>query len=112
MSTATAPIPWAPTLEVTAESASATHVGHVRRRNEDALLVTPRLLAVADGMGGASAGDAASALAVATLRAIAGVADPAAALPAAVAAANAAVHSLSRASADLAGMGTTLTAAA
>jgi protein phosphatase len=112
MTTATAPIPWEPSLEAVAESASATHVGLVRQRNEDALLVTPRLLAVADGMGGANAGDAASRVAIEALRAIASVADPAAALPGAVVAANGAVHALSETSLELDGMGTTLTAAA
>jgi PPM family protein phosphatase len=112
MSTATAPIPWTPSLEATAESASATHVGRVRARNEDALLVTPRLLAVADGMGGANAGDAASRVAIETLRAVAAVADPAAALSGAVTAANGAVHALSATSPELDGMGTTVTAAA
>jgi serine/threonine protein phosphatase PrpC len=112
MSTATAPIPWVPSLEAVAESASATHVGRVRERNEDSLLVTPRLLAVADGMGGANAGDAASRVAIEVLRAIARVGDPAAALPGAVGAANGAVHALGATSPELAGMGTTLTAAA
>ena len=112
MSTATAPIPWSPTLEATTESASATHVGRVRTRNEDAVLVTPRLLAVADGMGGASAGDAASRLTVETLRAISSLGRPADALPGAVTAANAAVHALSSENPELEGMGTTVTAAA
>jgi len=112
MSAATAPIPWSPSLEATAESASATHVGRVRARNEDALLVTPRLLAVADGMGGANAGDAASRVTIETLRAVAAVADPGAALSGAVTAANGAVHKLGAASPELEGMGTTVTAAA
>src|ERR1044071_774814 len=54
-------------------SASSTHVGKVRRVNEDALLEHPQigLWAVADGVGGASAGDWASALTVQTLGRIA-----------------------------------------
>jgi serine/threonine-protein phosphatase Stp1 len=50
-------------------SASATHVGKVRKLNEDALLEHPQigLWAVADGVGGASAGDWASAFTVQSL---------------------------------------------
>lgn len=51
---------------------SRTETGHVRRRNEDALLVEPdaRVFAVADGLGGHPAGDLASATAVDRLRAV------------------------------------------
>jgi serine/threonine protein phosphatase PrpC len=51
------------------ESASATHVGLVRAINEDAVLGRPEigLWAVADGVGGADAGDRASAAIVAAL---------------------------------------------
>ncbi len=50
-------------------SASASDVGKVRKVNEDALLESPQigLWAVADGVGGASAGDWASAFTVQTL---------------------------------------------
>jgi protein phosphatase len=41
-----------------------THAGQRRRRNEDNKVVEPPLFAVADGMGGAQAGDLASQLAV------------------------------------------------
>lgn len=93
-------------------AASATHVGLRRPVNQDSVLVTPRVLAVADGMGGANAGEVASRLAVETVRAMAGVADPAAALGEAVRCANAAVHGLATSAPDLRGMGTTLTAVA
>ena len=46
------------------DAASRTHVGHVRRRNEDSLLQGQWLFAVADGLGGHVAGDVASATAI------------------------------------------------
>ena len=51
-----------------AETAGATDPGRVRRRNEDAYVCEPPLFAVADGMGGAQAGELASRLAAAALR--------------------------------------------
>ncbi|HTR33079.1 MAG TPA: Stp1/IreP family PP2C-type Ser/Thr phosphatase [Gaiellaceae bacterium] len=47
--------------------ASATDPGRKRRQNEDAFVVRPPLFAIADGMGGARAGEIASALAASAL---------------------------------------------
>jgi protein phosphatase len=47
--------------------ASASDTGRKRRRNEDAWVAAPPLFAVADGMGGAQAGEIASKLAAAAL---------------------------------------------
>lgn len=49
------------------QAGSATDVGLVRSNNQDRLLVAEPLYAVADGMGGAAAGEVASAIAVQTL---------------------------------------------
>lgn len=45
-----------------------TDIGRVRDHNEDTLLASPPVFAVADGMGGHEAGEVASSLAVATVR--------------------------------------------
>ena len=49
------------------EYARASDTGKKRRRNEDSYVVAPPLFAVADGMGGAQAGEVASKLAAAAL---------------------------------------------
>ena len=46
----------------------ATHPGRKRRHNEDTYVVEPPLFAVADGMGGANAGEVASGLAAGALK--------------------------------------------
>lgn len=84
-------------------------VGQVRRRNEDTLAVEPSkgIVVVADGMGGAPAGDLASALAVQEvirgLRAGEGMKE-------AIHRANRKLLEMVAAQPDLAGMGTTITA--
>jgi PPM family protein phosphatase len=52
---------------VLGHSAGATDTGRRRRRNEDAYVCEPPLFAIADGMGGAQAGEVASRLAAAVL---------------------------------------------
>ena len=92
---------------------AATDVGLVRRGNEDSHLVRPRLLAVADGMGGHLGGGTASAL---TVEALAQVADAEVLVPgdlaAAVDRANATVVRRADEDPALHGMGTTLTGVA
>ena len=51
-----------------ASRAALSDPGRKRRRNEDAYVVQPPLFAIADGMGGAQAGEVASQLAAAALR--------------------------------------------
>ncbi|WP_421015001.1 PP2C family protein-serine/threonine phosphatase, partial [Glutamicibacter creatinolyticus] len=48
-------------------AAGRTHVGMRRTENQDAILITPTVFAVADGMGGHEAGELASELATETL---------------------------------------------
>jgi protein phosphatase len=50
------------------QKAGETNPGRKRRRNEDSFVCDPPLFAVADGMGGAQAGEVASSLAAAALR--------------------------------------------
>ncbi len=54
-------------MTVVGAYAAKTDTGRKRRRNEDAFVLAPPLFAVADGMGGAQAGEVASKLAAAAL---------------------------------------------
>ena len=93
--------------------AAASDVGLLRDGNEDSVYAGPRLLAVADGMGGAAAGEVASSVTIATL---AGLDDDApgldliSALQVRVEAANRRLADLVRGDDALDGMGTTVTA--
>jgi serine/threonine protein phosphatase PrpC len=92
--------------------AGRTDTGRKRRRNEDAYVVAPPLFAVADGMGGAQAGEIASKLAAAALEDT----DPGRVTgPERVASlireANRRVHERSNTDPATSGMGTTMTVA-
>ncbi len=94
-----------------AEHWSGTDTGLQRRANEDSVLVRSPLFVVADGMGGAQAGEVASRLAVDTFKGgLSDGSDPEASLLAQVEQANARINELSHASIEHAGMGTTITA--
>jgi serine/threonine protein phosphatase PrpC len=89
---------------------SRTDLGRVRDSNEDAVLSSDHLAAVADGMGGHPGGEVASAVAVALVQA-AFTGRSLDELQAAVRAANRAIWDRAGASAELEGMGTTICAA-
>lgn len=93
------------------EQYTGTDTGLQRRANEDSLLARSPLFVVADGMGGAQAGEVASRLAVESFRD--GLGDPASPereLEEHALRANSRIHELSQSNAEQAGMGTTLTA--
>ena len=93
------------------EHAARTDVGREREGNEDSYLERPPLFAVADGMGGAAAGEIASGILVETLSAAYDAGGMPDALAAAIQEANGDIHSRARSDRELAGMGTTVTAA-
>jgi protein phosphatase len=91
----------------------ATDVGLVRSNNQDELLVATGLFAVADGMGGAAAGEVASATAIRQLREAFEAGEATAEnLSAAAQSANRAVWDQAEANPEMRGMGTTLVALA
>jgi protein phosphatase len=88
-------------------------VGLLREGNEDSAYAGPRLLAVADGMGGHAAGEVASAVAIGALADLDDDMPPSElqiALSTAVAHANQILHDMVSADPSITGMGTTLTA--
>jgi PPM family protein phosphatase len=94
-----------------AEQYAGTDTGRQRRANEDSLLARAPLFVVADGMGGAQAGEVASRLAIETFEGgLRDGAHPELELAELARAANAQIHELSHSNAEQAGMGTTLTA--
>jgi serine/threonine protein phosphatase PrpC len=94
-----------------AEQYAGSDTGRQRRANEDSMLARSPLFVIADGMGGAQAGEVASRLAVESFQfGLPDSVEPEPALAVLAQTANARIHELSHASAEHAGMGTTLTA--
>jgi len=90
-------------------------VGLLREGNEDSAFAGPRLLAIADGMGGHAAGEVASAVAISAIapldrRGLTDEDEMLGALAAAVLSARSTLHDMSMADPATEGMGTTLTA--
>jgi protein phosphatase len=98
-----------PTVLKVVEVATATDIGLVRDHNEDRALANPGLLAVADGMGGAQAGEVAAQIAIDHLDRLGGP-ETGASLVSAIEQANEAIVEQSSADPDKSGMGTTITA--
>jgi protein phosphatase len=94
-----------------AEEFHGSHTGRHRPANEDSFYARSPLFAVADGMGGAQAGEIASRIAVETLAAgdAPGGAGAEQRLAELVRSANERIHDLSRSDEQHAGMGTTMT---
>lgn len=91
---------------------SLSDTGRKRRHNEDAFVCDPPLFAIADGMGGAQAGEVASGLAASALQEHAGERGSSEErVVALIQEANKRVYERSREDAALSGMGTTLTLA-
>ncbi len=94
-----------------AEQYVGTDTGRQRRANEDSMLARAPLFVVADGMGGAQAGEVASRLAIESFQhGLDDTTDVEGSLADYARAANVSIHERSQASAEHAGMGTTLTA--
>ena len=95
-----------------AETALRTDTGRQRRDNEDNAFARAPVFVVADGMGGAQAGEVASKIATETFeQGLPDSGSPEERLAERVREANHQIHELSRSDRERAGMGTTLTAA-
>ncbi len=95
------------------DNAGLTDPGRVRRRNEDAFVCNPPLFAVADGMGGAQAGELASGIAATVFREppLDDSPDAQARLRSIIQEANRRIYARAARDPEVAGMGTTVTAA-
>ncbi len=94
-----------------AEHYAVSDTGLQRRANEDSLLARAPLFVVADGMGGAQAGEVASRIAVESFeQGLDEASEPELGLATLALNANTRIHELSQSNAEQAGMGTTLTA--
>jgi len=101
-------------LRVATDHFSHSDTGRARRANEDSYFARSPVFVVADGMGGAQAGEVASRLAVEAFERGLEVDDGGSGeelLARRVQAANARIHEMSQAEQEHAGMGTTITAA-
>jgi serine/threonine protein phosphatase PrpC len=94
-----------------ADSHAGTDPGRKRRINEDSYVIAPPLFAVADGMGGAQAGEIASALAAGALEESGANGGGERRVSELIQEANRRVHERATTDAATAGMGTTITAA-
>ena len=93
-------------------SVARTHIGRIRKSNQDALLVMPDvypIYAVADGMGGHRGGDIASLMAIEGLKALYGMTPSLAAIDACYQRITHDIYQRQQADDYLSGMGTTLT---
>jgi serine/threonine protein phosphatase PrpC len=101
-------------LRVATDHFSHSDTGRARRANEDSYFARAPVFVVADGMGGAQAGEVASRVAVEAFERGLGAGDGGSGeelLAARVLEANARIHAMSQAEQERAGMGTTITAA-
>jgi protein phosphatase len=93
------------------DQATRTDTGRQRNANEDSLFTRAPLFVVADGMGGAQAGEVASKTAAESFDRELPQAAPERVLQETIEAANRAIHERAQSDPELAGMGTTITAA-
>jgi serine/threonine protein phosphatase PrpC len=98
------------TLRIT-DQAYATDTGRQRSANEDSVFVRAPLFVIADGMGGAQAGEVASKTSVESFDRPLPDGPPERTLKETIEGANREIHRRARADSNLAGMGTTTTAA-